>query len=249
MPRSRSRPCLAAEHVGHRQDSLQSVALASSGRADVGFARRNPDVVVDDAGDGFGRNAGTIVLDTMRVGLPLSLPIVIVTLMTGAISASSQASMPLSTNSLMTTRGHSSHSWPVWATILLGAEFHEARGGERHPFDLVRRLIRLLRTPDTIRRGFRPNRARATLMAPTLQPKAAAMTELVAAVPHLPQPLLPLGRPADARLNIGKLCKNFRSGLTIQPAESCPAGFWATLAAASPLDLRQCSCALSRSLA
>ena len=30
---------LAAEHVGHRQDGLQRIALPSSRRADVGFAR------------------------------------------------------------------------------------------------------------------------------------------------------------------------------------------------------------------
>ena len=54
---------LAAEHVGHRQDGLQRVALAATSRADVGFARRDANVVVDDAGDGLGRNAGTVVLD------------------------------------------------------------------------------------------------------------------------------------------------------------------------------------------
>ena len=54
---------LAAEHVGHRQDGLQRIALASTRRADVRLARRNSDVVVDDAGDGLGRNAGTVVLD------------------------------------------------------------------------------------------------------------------------------------------------------------------------------------------
>jgi hypothetical protein len=42
----------------------------------------------------------------------------------------------------------------------------------------------------------------------------------IATAPHFPQQLLALRRPADARLNIGKLCTNFRSGLPFHPAES-----------------------------
>jgi hypothetical protein len=48
---------------------------------------------------------GPLSLMTMRVGFP-RLPVVIVTLMTGATSASSQASIPLSTSSLTITSGH-----------------------------------------------------------------------------------------------------------------------------------------------
>ena len=84
--------------------------------------------------------------------------------------------------------------------LLLGAKFHQARRGERHALDLVRRLVRLcFGRPDTMRRGFRPNRARATLTAPTLQPKAAAIDGgLLAALPHLLQLLPAIGRPAHA---------------------------------------------------
>ena len=52
--------------------------------------------------------------------------------------------------------------------------------------------------PDTMRRGFRPNRARATLMAPTLQPKAAAITGALSPRSHIFVQQLPaLRRPAD----------------------------------------------------
>ena len=55
---------------------------------------------------------GPLSSKTMRVGfagrrLDFALPVVIVTLMTGATSASSQASMLLSTSSLVMTLGHS----------------------------------------------------------------------------------------------------------------------------------------------
>jgi hypothetical protein len=49
---------------------------------------------------------GPLSSTLMRVGIPDS-PLVMATLMTGAISASSQASMPLSTSSLAMTRSHS----------------------------------------------------------------------------------------------------------------------------------------------
>ena len=105
--------------------------------------------------------------------------------------------------------------------LLLGAEFHQARGGERHPLDLVRRLIRLLRTPghDAARLQAEP-RPRDVDGADLAAQGRGNDGGLVAAVPHLPQQLLALRRPADARLNIGKLCKNFRFGLRFQLAES-----------------------------
>src|SRR5262245_3293143 len=53
----------ATEHEGHRQYPLERVALASTSPADVRFARRDPDVVINDGADGLGRNPGTVVLD------------------------------------------------------------------------------------------------------------------------------------------------------------------------------------------
>ena len=55
--------------------------------------------------DGLGRNARTVVFDDDARRLARLL-VVIVTLMTGGLSASSQASMALSTSSLTMTRGH-----------------------------------------------------------------------------------------------------------------------------------------------
>ena len=70
--------------------------------------------------------------------------------------------------------------------LLLGAEFHQPRRGERYALDLVRRFIRLcFGRPDTMRRGFRPKRARATLTAPTLHPKAAAIAGALSPRSHI----------------------------------------------------------------
>ena len=54
------------EHVGHRQDGLERIALSAARWADVSFTRRNPDAVVEDALDRLRRNAGTVVLDDDR---------------------------------------------------------------------------------------------------------------------------------------------------------------------------------------
>ena len=104
---------LAAEHVGHRQDGLQRVALAATRRTDIRLAGRNPDVIVDDAGDGFGRNAGAIVLEDNARWLGGAPPRLGVAGRdrdlddSARMPASSQASMPLSTSSLAMTLGHS----------------------------------------------------------------------------------------------------------------------------------------------
>jgi hypothetical protein len=71
--------------------------------------------------------------------------------------------------------------------LLLGAEFHEARCGERHALDLVRRFIRLVP---------RPARGKAAGLQPEPRPRDVDRTDLaaqgggndgrlVAAVPHL----------------------------------------------------------------
>ena len=100
--------------------------------------------------------------------------------------------------------------------FLLGAEFHQARSGERHALDLVRRLVRLLRASrhDAARLQAEP-RPRDVDGADLAAQGRGNNRGLVAAIPHLLQLLPALRRPADARLNIGKLCKNFRSGLAV----------------------------------
>src|SRR5262249_38735511 len=51
------------EHVGHRQDGLERVALSTARRRNISLPRRYPDVVVEHSFDGLRRNAGAVVLD------------------------------------------------------------------------------------------------------------------------------------------------------------------------------------------
>ena len=130
---------------------------------------------------------GPLSSTTMRVGLP-DLPVVIVTLMTGAISGF-LGSIDGVIDQLLDDDAR-----PLVGLVaglrdqfLLSAELHQPRCGERHPLDLVRRFVRLLLRDDQTRSGAasRPNRARATLIAPTLQPKAAAMTGALSPRSHI----------------------------------------------------------------
>jgi hypothetical protein len=128
---------------------------------------------------------GPLSSTTMRSGFPF-LPVLIVILMIGATPDSSQASAALSTNSLMMTSSHLWVSWPVWAT----SSFSDANSTRREVVKATRSIVCAGSTgsfgrPDTMRRGVRPNRARATLTAPTLHPKAAAMTEALSPRSHI----------------------------------------------------------------
>ena len=133
--------------------------------------------------------------------------------------------------------------------LLLTGELHQARGGEGHALDLVRRLVRLLPRPAghdaaRLQAEARPGDVDGAVL--TAQGRRDG-GHLVAAIPHVPQELLALQCPTDARLNIGKLCKNFRFGLWFQQAKSvarpcrispASAGSVAGLAFASTLTLR-----------
>ena len=99
---------LAIEHVAHGENGLERVALRAAGRRHVGLAAGDPDRVVEDRLDGA-RSRCRRALSWIEID-PGSTAIEI----TGATSASSQASSALSTSSLSTTSGHSSTPCPVW---------------------------------------------------------------------------------------------------------------------------------------
>ena len=85
---------------------------------------------------------------TMRVGLRF-LPIVMVTLMTGAIPASSQT-IDAVINQLFDDNQQPTAEFvaSLRDQFFLGAKFHQARRGERHALDLMHWLvIHQLRSP------------------------------------------------------------------------------------------------------
>ena len=51
------------EHVGHRQNGFECIALSAASRTNIGFTRRYADAVVEDSFNRLRRNAGTVVLD------------------------------------------------------------------------------------------------------------------------------------------------------------------------------------------
>ena len=94
---------------------------------------------------------------------------------------------------------------------------------ERDALDFVRRLVRLLlRTPrhDAARVETEPG-AGDVDGADLAAEGCGNDGGLVATVPQDAQPPLTLGCPAEARLNIGKLCKNFRVDVRFHLGETC----------------------------
>jgi hypothetical protein len=59
---------LAVEHVAHREDGLERVALRAPRRGDVGLAAGDPDGVIEDRLDGLGLDPARVVLDGDRPG-------------------------------------------------------------------------------------------------------------------------------------------------------------------------------------
>jgi hypothetical protein len=59
---------LAGERETHRQDRLQRITLRTAGRTDIGFARADPNRIIDDVGDRPGGDAGSVVGDANCTG-------------------------------------------------------------------------------------------------------------------------------------------------------------------------------------
>ena len=173
-------------------------------RTDVGFARGDANVIVDNAGDRVRRNAGAVVLDAdarrhsrlagrdgdlddrRDLGILAGVNAVIDQL----LGDDAQPLIGLVTG--------------LRDQLLLGTEFHQARRGERYPLDLVHRLIRfLLGTAGDDAAGLKAEPRPGDGNGAGLTTKGVGNRgQLVAARPHRLQQLPALRRPADARLNI-----------------------------------------------
>ncbi len=54
---------LAIEHVAHGENGFECIALSAAGRRYVRFAAGDTDRIVEDRLDGFGLDAGAVILD------------------------------------------------------------------------------------------------------------------------------------------------------------------------------------------